>query len=142
MKDGKKTYPVVRERIIPFVKREIDQFETMTAARFSLVVGILFILASALITITTNQSILLIPRVGINIIFALNIFIYPLQAFVLKCYVPGLWTTILRIISYNIIFFHELYHQKIFDLTTNLKALVVIILFIPVFIMSHKIAEK
>lgn len=137
----KKTYPEIRERLPQFAKRELDSLQTTTAAQFSLVVFILSILASALIviTITTDEYFLF---VGLNIIFALNILIHPFQSLLIRCYVPGLWTTILLIIPYYIFFFTQLYHQGLMYLVINLKTIVVFLIFIPVFLISHKISRK
>lgn len=136
-----KTYPTIKGRIPKFLRKEVEPFSSMTAARFALVVGLLFIPVSALIfiTVTTDQYFIFL---GLNIVLALNIFTHPLQSFLLKSYVPGLWTTLFIIIPYNIIVFYQLYHQGILNFATNIKALAIIILFIPVFMISHKMAEK
>lgn len=136
-----KKYPEIRERIPPFAISELEKFKTMTSVQFSIVVCILFIVAAALILVTviTQQYFLFF---GLNIILALNIFTHPLQSLLLKCYVPGLWTTLLLIIPYNIIVYIQFYNQGILNLTTSINALFVIIPFIPVFIISHIIAEK
>lgn len=137
----RKTYPVIRERIPLFVQREVDSYRTMTAIQFSIVVCILTILASVLIVITivTEHYFLFL---GLNIIFALNIFSHPLQSIMLKSYVPGLWTTLLLIIPYNIIAFFEFYNQGILNEKTIIYSLFIIIPFIPVFLISHKLGEK
>lgn len=136
-----KIYPGVRERIPPFANREIEQFRTITTVQFSMAVCVLFIVSSTLIliTITTNHYFLFL---GLNIFFALNIFTHPIQSLLLRCYVPGLWTTLLLIIPYNIIVFHQFNSKGILDMATIINALVVTILFIPMLIISHKIAEK
>ncbi|MFD1412503.1 HXXEE domain-containing protein [Oceanobacillus jeddahense] len=136
-----KKYPEVRERIPPFAIHELEKHKKMTAIQFSIVVYILSIVASALIVVTviTEQYFLFF---GLNIIFALNIFTHPLQSLLLKCYVPGLWTTLLLIIPYNIIVHIAFYQHGLLNLAISMKALFVIILFIPVFIVSHMIGEK
>ncbi len=113
----------------------------MTSVQFSIVLCILSIAVSALILVTviTEQYVLFF---GLNKIFALNIFTHPLQSLLLKCYVPGLWTTLLLIIPYNIIVYMQFYTQGLLNLTIGIKALFVIILFIPVFIISHMIGGK
>ncbi|GIO21420.1 HXXEE domain-containing protein [Oceanobacillus sp. J11TS1] len=136
-----KKYPEIRKRIPTFAINELEKVKTTTSVQFSIVVCLLFIVAAALILVTviTEQYFLFF---GLNIIFALNIFTHPLQSLLLKCYVPGLWTTLLLIIPYNIIVYMEFYHLGILNLTIGIHALFVIVLFIPVFIISHTIAEK
>lgn len=135
------SYPRIRERIPSFAKKELDKFGTMTSAQFSAAVCVIFIVASALIliTITTKQYYLFI---GLNIFFALNIFTHPVQSIFLRSYVPGVWTTLLIIIPYNILFFYQLHLKGILNAGTLLNALIVTILLIPVLLISHKIAEK
>lgn len=136
-----KKYPGVRERVPSFATREIDQLRTISTVQFSMAVCVLFIVASVLvfITITTKQYFLFL---GLNIFFALNIFTHPIQSLLLRCYVPGLWTTLALIIPYNIIVFYQFNSRGILDVATIVNALVVTILFIPLLIISHKIAEK
>jgi len=136
-----KIYPAISERIPPFANREIEQFRKITTAQFTMAVCVLFIVSSALIliTTTTNQYFLFL---GLNIFFALNIFTHPIQALLLRCYVPGLWTTLLFIIPYNIVVFYQFNSNGILDISTITKALIVTILFVPMLIISHKIAEK
>ncbi|WP_152657996.1 HXXEE domain-containing protein [Oceanobacillus sp. CFH 90083] len=136
-----KKYPKTRERIPSFAIKELEKYKTMTSVQFSIVVCILSIVAAALILVTviTEQYFIFF---GLNMIFALNIFTHPLQSLLLRCYVPGLWTTLLLIIPYNIIVYMQYYHHGILNLTTVIYSLIVIILFIPLFIVSHIIGEK
>lgn len=136
-----RTYPRIKQSLPSFVRRILEQNKTMTAARFAAVVFILSIPASALLftSVITEQYYLFL---GLNIFFALNIFTHPLQSLLLKCYVPGLWTSILLIIPYNIVLFYCLYSKGILVSNLNIGTLIIFILIIPVFLLSHKIAEK
>ncbi len=137
----KKTYPRIEGMLPSFVKNELERNKSMTAAQFCFIVFLLFIPVSALIIITvlTEQYFLFL---SLHFIFALNIFTHPIQSLLLRCYVPGLWSTLLVIIPYNILVFIQFHQHGLFDLTTILKTLYVIIPFIPVFILSHFVAEK
>ncbi|WP_232231438.1 MULTISPECIES: HXXEE domain-containing protein [unclassified Virgibacillus] len=70
----------------------------------SLVASLLLI-----ITVTTQYYFLFL---GLNMLFALNIFTHPIQAILLRCYMPGVWTTLLLILPYNIIFFYHFYNRR------------------------------
>ncbi|GGP08976.1 HXXEE domain-containing protein [Oceanobacillus neutriphilus] len=136
-----KKYPEIREHIPSFAVKELEKTKNTTAVQFSIVVCLLSIVAAAivLVTVITDQYFLFI---GLNIVFALNIFTHPLQSILLKCYVPGLWTTLLLIIPYNIIVYMQFYPQGVLNLTTGVYSLFVIIPFIPVFLLSHWVAKK
>jgi len=136
-----KTYPRIKERIPPFFNREMEQFKTITTAQFSIAVCVLFIVSSVLIiiSITTNHYFLFL---GLNIFFSLNIFTHPVQSLLLKCYVPGLWTTLVFIIPYNLIVLYQFYSKGLLDTALIINALIVTILFIPLLMLSHKIAER
>ncbi|MFA1819725.1 HXXEE domain-containing protein [Virgibacillus oceani] len=137
----KNTYPRVMEQIPPFARKEIEPFRSITSSQFSIAVCVLFIAASILIliTVTTNHYFLFL---GLNIFFALNILTHPVQSLFLRKYVPGLWTTIMLIIPYNVILFSNFHNEGILDASTIVSAFLVTILFIPILLISHKIAEK
>lgn len=136
-----KTYPNIRERFPAVARKEIEKMKVTSAATFSIAVCVLFIVASALviITIITEQYFLFI---GLNIFFALNIITHPVQSLFLRTYVPGVLTTFILIIPYNVILFNELITLGLMDFSTIGRALIVTILFIPMLLISHKIAEK
>jgi hypothetical protein len=137
----KNTYPRIRERIPSFAQRDIEKFKNITAAQFSVAVTVISVIASMLILITvmTQHYFLFL---GLNIFFALNIFTHPMQSLFLRCYTPGVWTTLSLIIPYNILLFYHFYIEGLLTMNTILSALVVTVLFIPILFLSHKIAEK
>lgn len=137
----KKTYPKVRKKIPLFAQKEINRVKDMTSIRFAVVVFVLSIFASALLLISaTTQLVFLF--VGLNLFFALNIFTHPLQSLFLKCYTPGVWTSILLIIPYYILFFDHFSKAGAFTIQTMIGAFVVMAIFIPIFLFSHKMAAK
>lgn len=137
----KRTYPRVRNRIPLFAQKEIEKFQDITAAQFAVVVFVLSIPCSALILVAavTEHYFLFL---GINLIFALNIFTHPLQSLFLRCYTPGVWTSILLVIPYNIWFFYHFAKAGMLTMNNIAASFVVAVLFIPVFLLSHKIGEK
>lgn len=98
-----KTYPRVRNRIPSLIQQQLDQIG-MTTVRFAVVVFVISILASILLLISvwTEQYYFFF---GISFFFALNIFTHPLQSLLLRCYTPGLLTTVVLIIPYYGLFF-------------------------------------
>ncbi|GGN51186.1 MULTISPECIES: HXXEE domain-containing protein [Oceanobacillus] len=136
-----KTYPRIRKRIPAFVEEELRKFETMNAARFSFVVFLLSIPVAILIVITTITEHYLL-FLGLNLLFALNIFTYPVQSLYLRSYTPGLWTSVSLIIPYYIILSYHISNTGLLTFNNLLGAVVILILFIPIFLLSHKAAEK
>ena len=137
----KKTYPRISHRIPTFIQKEMKQFNDITSAQFALVVLILSIVVSALILIAVmKQQYYLF--LGIAFPFALNIFTHPLQSLFLRCYTPGVWTSIFLIIPYNIVLFYSFNKEGLFTMDTMIGALVVTVFLIPVFLLSHKIGGK
>lgn len=137
----KKTYPRVKQRIPAGIQKEIDKMQDMTAARFAVVVFILSAMVSVLLALTMWYGKFFV-FLGINLIFAVNIFTHPLQALYLRCYTPGLWTTVLLIIPYYVLFFYYTAIAGLWHVNTLLSSIVILILFIPLFLFSHKIGEK
>lgn len=137
----KNTYPRIKGRIPLVVQKVIDDFIGITAAQFSVAVVVISLVVSLLllITVTTQQYFLFI---GLNMFFAINIFTHPIHALVLRCYTPGVWTTVLLILPYNLLFFIHFYMEGILTTNTILGGLVVMVLCIPFVFLGHKIAEK
>lgn len=136
-----KTYPQVRDRIPFFVQKELKNYMDITSAQFAIVVFVFSIFTSALIMIgaLTQYDYLFL---GVNFLFALNIFTHPLQALYLKCYTPGVITTLLLIIPYYSLFIYHFYNTDMFALDSVIGALVVMVILIPIFLLSHSIGEK
>lgn len=136
-----KTYPRVRKRMPPFAQKELTNYKDMTSAQFAIVVFIfsLFISALILIAVLTQTYYLFL---GVSLFFALNIFTHPLQALYLKCYTPGVLTSLFLITPYYCLFFYHIYNTDIFDLSSIAGAIIVMIFQIPVFLISHKIGDK
>jgi hypothetical protein len=137
----KQTFPRISYRIPSFIQKEIKQFNDITSAQFALVVFILSIVVSALILIAimTQHYFLFL---GVALPFALNIFTHPLQSLYLRCYTPGVWTSIFLIIPYSILLVYHFNKEGLFTLNTIVGALVVMVFLIPVFLLSHKIGGK
>jgi len=135
------TYPRVSKKIPSFIQKEIQSFTANTATQFSVVVFVLSIVFSALILIAvlTNHFFILL---GVVLLFAINIFTHPLQAIYLRCYVPGLWTTLLLIIPYNILFFYHFSKAGFLTINTFFSSFIVMFFLIIAFLLSHKIGEK
>jgi len=137
----KHTYPRKKGQIPLFLQKEIENVKDMTAVQFSVAVFGVSVLASLIIIISVmiEQYFLFL---GLNMFFFLNIFTHPIQSLLLKCYTPGVWTSILLIIPYNILFFNHFYTEGLLTMHTFLGGLVVFVLCIPILLLSHKIAEK
>lgn len=135
----KGTYPQVRGKIPSFAQKELDQVKDMTSGRFAIVVFLLSIFASALLFLsaTTQLDFLFF---GLNFVFALNIFSHPLQSLFLKSYTPGVGTSIFLVIPYYIFFFYHFY--DVFSIQSMIGAFIIVLIFIPVFLLSHKMAAK
>jgi len=137
----KNTFPTIRNQIPTLVKKELEKEEKITSGQFSIAVCVLFIISSVLILLTVIQGYYFL-FIGLNIFFALNIFTHPIQSIFLKKYVPGLWTTILLIIPYNVLVFYQLYIHDFLQAKTIISAFFITILLIPALLFSHKIAKK
>lgn len=136
-----KTYPQISHKIPSLIQKEIEKFKHMTAIRFSVVVFVLSIACSAVIliaAITQHYYFFL----GLSLFFAINIFTHPLQSLYLKCYTPGVWTTITLIIPYYILFSFNILKSNLLTTNTIVGSFVVMLLFIPVFIFSQMVGEK
>src|SRR5699024_8401230 len=136
-----KTYPLVRERIPSFIQKELNNFKDITSAQVSIVVFVFSVFASALILIAviTQHYYLFL---GVNLLFALIIFTHPFQTLFLKCYTPGVLTSILLIIPYYILFIRRFYNTDLLTFNSIPGAIIVMIFLIPAFLLSHKIGKK
>lgn len=136
-----RTYPIVKHRIPSFALSDIEKMKTITAAQFTFSILILFVSTIFLIYMTflTNN---LAYFLGMNIFFGLNIFIHPNQSLLLKSYVPGLITTILCIIPYNIYLFYTLFNNGLLSTSLMLTSLIVTVLLIPIFLLSHTFSVR
>ena len=136
-----KAYPLVHERIPSFIQKELSNFKDITSAQFSIVVFVFSVFASAfiLIAVITQHYYLFL---GVNLLFALNIFTHPLQTLYLRCYTPGVLTSILLIIPYYILFIRHFYNTDLLTINSILGAIIVMVFLIPAFLLSHKIGEK
>ncbi|MDW0118356.1 HXXEE domain-containing protein [Sporosarcina thermotolerans] len=137
----KKTYPRVRDKIPSSMQKELNHYNDITSVQFAVIVFVFSIFASILILIAvvTQHYYLFL---GVNLFFALNIFTHPLQALYLRCYTPGLLTSLLLIIPYYSLFFYRFYNTDMLSLNSILGAIAVMIIFIPLFLLSHKIGKK
>jgi len=136
-----KKYPKVSKRIPPVVQRELEDYKAITSRQFSVVVFVFSVFVSGLILMAmlTQHYYLFL---GVNLLFALNIFTHPLQSLYLRCYTPGVLTSLLLIIPYYSLFFYHFYNTNMLGLDMVLRGIVVMILLIPIFLLSHKIGEK
>ncbi|WP_163580722.1 HXXEE domain-containing protein [Gracilibacillus saliphilus] len=137
----KKTYPRVKKKIPAFAQAELNRYKDITSSQFSVVVFVFSVIISIfiLISVITEHYFIFL---GVNLFFALNMFTHPLQSLFLRCYTPGVWTTILLILPYNILLFYHYYMGGILTVNTIAGSLVVMILLVPGFLISHKITEK
>lgn len=136
-----KTYPRVRHKIPSSIQKELNRYQDMTSIQFAVTVFVLSVFASILILVAvmTQHYYLFL---GINFIFAINILTHPLQAMYLRCYTPGLMTSLFLIIPYYSLFFYHFHNTELLNLNSILGAIIVIVFFIPVFLFSHKIGQK
>lgn len=133
-----KIYPRVSGRTLLFIQEELEKYKYNTTAKFAVIV---FSVASKLILIAviTDHYYLFL---GVNFLFAINIFTHPLQALNLRCYTPGILTSLLLIIPYYSLFFYHFYHTDMLTLNLIVGAIIVMVFLIPVFLISHKTSEK
>lgn len=136
-----KVYPRVIEKIPDTIQKELNKSKNITSSQFAVVVFMVSIFASIIImiAITTDRYSLFF---GLNLIFALNIFTHPLQSLYLRAYTPGLLTSLLLIIPYNIFFLNFYITSEHFTKSTLLESIILLIIFIPIFILSHRIGKK
>ncbi len=136
-----KTYPRVRDKIPLFVQKELNNYKEITSSEFAVIVFVFsfFVSALILISVMTQHYYFLL---GVNLLFALNIFTHPLQALYLRCYTPGVLTSLLLIIPYYSLFFFHFYNTDMLTLDSVVGAMIVMVFLIPVFLLSHKIGEK
>lgn len=137
----KHTYPIKKEQIPLFFQKEIENKKDMTAAQFAFTVFIVSV-GAAIVVIASVMTENYLLFIGLNTVFALNIFTHPIQSLLLRCYTPGVWTSVLLIIPYNVIFYYYCYTEGLLKMNTVFTSLGVMILCIPVLLLSHKIAEK
>jgi len=135
------TYPRMIHKIPPYIQKKLNHYRNITTKQFSIVIFVFsfFIFAFILVAVITKHYYLFL---GINLFFALNIFTHPLQTFYLRSYTPGILTSITLLIPYYILFFYRFYNTDLFTMGSIFGAVVVMILFIPIFLFSHKIGEK
>lgn len=136
----KKIYPRLQERLPNLVRQQLESIKTMTAGQFTMAVFVLFIPVTVLliISVTTEQYFLFL---GVNLFFALNILIHPLQALFLKRYVPGLWTAVFVILPYNLMLFPILERADVWDTRSIVCSILVVLLLLPTVPLGHKVAE-
>lgn len=136
-----KIYPRISHKIPAFIQKELNNKKNITAAQFALVVFVLSVVISGLIFIGifTEQYYFFL---GVCLAFGLNIFTHPLQSLYLRCYTPGVITSILLVIPYYSLFFYHFYNTEMFSLSTIIGAIVVIACLAPIFFISHKIGSK
>src|SRR5690625_4912001 len=137
----KQTYPRVNKKIPSLVRNELNNNKDITSTQFAAVIFVFSIVVSVLIFIAVMiQHYYLF--LGVSLFFAFNIFTHPLQALYLRCYTPGVLTSLFLIILYYSLFFFRFYNTDLFTMNSILGAMVVMVFFIPVFLLSHKIGEK
>lgn len=136
-----KTYPRINNKIPPVVQKELNNYKNITSGQFSVVIFVFSVFVSVLILISViNQHYYLF--LGINLFFALNIFTHPLQSLYLRCYTPGVLTSLFLIIPYYSLFFYRFYNTDMLTIDLIFGAVVVMICLMPIFLLSHKIGEK
>ncbi|MEI3606166.1 HXXEE domain-containing protein [Pseudogracilibacillus sp. SE30717A] len=134
------TYADIKEHIPSSIIIELEKSKSMTAGQFAMAVCVLFLAVSMLLTISVTTELYWL-FLGANIFFALNILTHPIQALLLRRYVPGLLTSIFLIVPYNLILFNVLYQEAMLDTSMIVLSLIVGALFVPLLLLSHKIAE-
>ncbi|WP_058308194.1 HXXEE domain-containing protein [Gracilibacillus massiliensis] len=135
------TYPRIRDKIPSFLQNKLNVYSDITSAQFAVVVGVFsfFVSVLILITIMTQHYHLFL---GVNLLFALNIFTHPLQALYLRCYVPGVLTSLLLIIPYYSLFFYHFHNTDLLSWNSVFGGIATMVFLLPLFLLSHKIGEK
>ncbi|GAB2575425.1 HXXEE domain-containing protein [Gracilibacillus alcaliphilus] len=135
------TYPRIKERIPLFAQKEIGNRKSTTATQFAVAVMAVSIVACLIIVLTAaSQHYFLF--LGFNMFFALNMFTHPLQSVLLRCYTPGVYTSLFLIIPYNLFLFPNLYKSGMLTAPSLAAGFGVMLLCIPLFLLGHKLAEK
>ena len=135
------TYPRMINKIPPSIQKELSQYKNITSKQFSIVIFVfsIFISVFILVAVMTQHYYLFL---GVSLFFALNIFSHPIQTLYFRSYTPGILTSIILIIPYYILFFYRFYNTDSFTMGSIFRAVIVMILFIPLFFFSHKIGKK
>lgn len=133
-------YSDTKEHIPSYIIQQMEESKSMTAGQFTMAVCVLFLAVSVLLIISVTTELYFL-FLGANIFFALNIITHPIQALFLRRYVPGLWTSIVLILPYNLILFRVLYQEDMLDTRMIILSLIVGTLFVPLLLLSHKIAD-
>nr|WP_281248950.1 HXXEE domain-containing protein [Bacillus alkalicellulosilyticus] len=130
------TYPRVCNKIPSSIQKRLNNYKDVTSSQFAVVVFVFSFFVSLLILLAVmTQHYYLF--VGVLLFFGLNILTHPLQSLYLRCYTPGVLTSLLLIIPYYSLFFYQFYNTELLTFT----AIVVMFLLIPVFFLSHKLGE-
>lgn len=137
----KTTYPLVQNRIPSFIQKELKNYKDITSVQFSIVIFVfsIFVSVLVLIAVITQHYYLFL---GVNFFYALNIFTHPLQSLYLRCYTPGVLSSLFLIIPYYSLFFYRYYNTDMLTNSSILGAMAVMVFLVPVFLLSHKIGEK
>lgn len=137
----KNTYPVIRPKLPATVQKEIDKEKNITSSQFALVVFILSVFVSVFlfVAIVTEQSGWFL---GVFLLFGINIFSHPLQSLFLRCYTPGVLTSLFLVVPYYVACIVHFHGTNLFSMDSFVLALFVLIVLIPVFLFGHKIAKK
>ncbi len=135
------TYPRVRYHIPSSIQKELNRYKSITSVQFAVVVLVfsVFVCTLIVIAIITQHYYMFL---GINLLFALNIFTHPLQALYLRGYTPGVLTSLLLIIPYYSLFFYRFHNTDLLTLDSIFYAIAFMVFLIPLFLVSHKIGEK
>lgn len=136
-----KTYPRVKKRNPLFIQKQLKNNEQITTVQFSLVIFVfsLFVSLFILIAVVTQHDFIFL---GVSLFFVLNIFTHPLQSLYLRCYTPGVFTSIILIIPYYTLYFYHFYNSDMFSLKSMIGAILMIVILILVFFLSHKIGKR
>ena len=135
-----RTYPRIAHKIPSFIRKELES-NKITTVQFAVVVFVLSVVVSGGLIYTSvfEQYFIFL---GVCLFFAANIFTHPLQSLYLRCYTPGVITSLLLVIPYYSLFFYHFYDTEMFSFGTMIGAIIVIACLAPIFILSHKIGEK
>lgn len=136
------TYRWIAKRFPKFLKNELDHFKEMTTAQFAIAVFVFSIFCSALLLISVVSEYHYYLFLGVNLLFAFNIFTHPLQSLFLKRYTPGLFTSLLLVLPYFIMFFYNFYNTELLSLETIIRGIFVMFILFALLIFSHIIGEQ
>lgn len=135
------TYPDIKEKLPAFARNELEKRKQITTVQFTMAVFVLFLIVSLFIILTILQGYFFL-FVGFNLFFSLNIVTHITQAIVLRCYVPGLWTTIFVILPYNLYFYYYLELHQLYYTFNFLDSVIIVLCLLPALLLAHKLAEK